>query len=164
MKRFVLLSLLSVFFLSAICTTAFAQSGERRKRKKRVDLFTQPSLEQAWQTAVAEQKPLMVMFSTEGCVYCRKMLSETYGNSVVQELLSDGAVTVLANASEHRGLVKKLGIRGYPTSMLVSPSGQVLDFMEGYVDAKAFAQRVGPLLSRLPSNSTATVASQTTER
>ena len=37
--------------------------------------------------------------------------------------------SVLAHADQYRDLAKKLGIRGYPTTMLVSPEGKVLDIM-----------------------------------
>jgi thioredoxin-related protein len=39
-----------------------------------------------------------------------------------------------------------LGIRGYPTTVLISPKGDILDVMQGYVAPKDFAQRVSPLL------------------
>jgi hypothetical protein len=37
-------------------------------------------------------------------------------------------------------------VRGYPSSVLVAPNGDVLEFMQGYVPAKDFAQRIRPIL------------------
>jgi len=164
MKRYIFLSLMGAVLVSTVSTAVLAQSDWRHERRQQGNIFTQPSIEQAWQAAVAEQKPLLVMFSTEGCVYCRKMLANTYSNPSVQKLLSENTISVHADASNYRALTKKLGIRGYPTSLLVSPSGQVLEFMEGYVDARAFVQRVSPLLSQRSSNATAAVASQSIEQ
>ena len=42
----------------------------------------------------------------------------------------------------------ELCIRGFPSSLLVSPEGKTMDLIQGYVDAKSFTQRVAPLLKR----------------
>ena len=63
-------------------------------------------------------------------------------------MLGQSTETVLAHSRDYRELVQKLGVRGYPSTLLVSPQGEVLDFMEGYVEARAFADRVYPLLHR----------------
>ena len=111
-------------------------------------LFSHATVEQAWTSSVKTQKPLLVMFTSDSCVYCRKMLKETYQHPAIERMLLDSTESVLAHASNYKSLVKKLGVRGYPSTLLVSPQGEVLDFMEGYVDAKAFADRVHPLLSK----------------
>jgi thioredoxin-related protein len=54
----------------------------------------------------------------------------------------------MAHSDHYASLIKKLGIRGYPSSLLISPEGEVLDFMEGYVAPQEFAKRVIPLLDR----------------
>ena len=48
----------------------------------------------------------------------------------------------------YRVLIKRLGIRGYPSTLVISPQGQVLDLMEGFLDARKFAKRVSPLLAK----------------
>ncbi|MCA9230793.1 MAG: thioredoxin family protein [Planctomycetales bacterium] len=111
-------------------------------------IFTHSSIEQAWQLAVKEQRPLLVMFESDHCVYCRRMLSETYGHPAIRRMLARDAETVLAKAEDYRPLIKRMGIRGYPTTLVVSPEGKVLDVVEGFVDAKAFSERVIPLLAK----------------
>ena len=76
------------------------------------------------------------------------MLAETYGHPAIEQMLAGHTQTVLAHASDYPDLVKRLGIRGFPSSVLISPRGDVLDFMPGYVPPKEFAQRVVPLLKR----------------
>ena len=109
-------------------------------------LFSQTSIEKGWQRATQQQQPMLVMFTSDNCMYCNKMLAETYGHPAILRMLGSNTQTVLAHANDYRGLVKRLGIRGYPSSVLLSPKGDVLDFMEGYVPPKEFAQRVSPLL------------------
>jgi len=89
---------------------------------------------------------MLVMFTSDNCRYCKKMLAETYGHPGIQQMLAGRTQTVLAHKDDYEGLVKRLGIRGYPSSVLISPKGDVLDFMEGYVAPRDFALRISPLL------------------
>ena len=82
------------------------------------------------------------------CTFCRKMAHNTYGNAQVQSLLRGRTESVMAHSDDYATLIKKLGIRGYPSSLLISPEGEVLDFIEGYMEPKAFALRVRPLLEQ----------------
>ncbi len=110
-------------------------------------LFAETDLKQAWQAATQAGQPLLVMFTSHRCRYCQKMLSETYGHPSIQQLLAGRAITVLAHSQDYRDLTRKLGVRGYPTSLLISPQGEVLELMPGYIEPHAFAQRIGPLLA-----------------
>ena len=127
-------------------TPAAAQNAKLAKPQQPTAMFAHKSVDQAWKAAVTGRKPLLVMFTSDHCVYCKKMLKETYGHPAIQQMLIGNAETVLAHANQYRDLAKKLGIRGYPTTMLVSPEGKVLDFVPGFVEPKEFAQRIHPLL------------------
>lgn len=130
-------------------------------------LFVQTSVEQAWKSAVAAKKPLLVMFTSDGCMYCEKMLNETYRHPAIERMLAASTETVLAHSRDYKALAKKLGVRGYPCTLLVSPEGEVLDFMEGFVDAKTFAERIYPLLHNRTAradDASASLAVHSTER
>jgi len=167
MQRFAFPAMLALVLLSALNLAALAQSGQRRSASRNA-IFTHPSIEQAWESAVAENKTLLVMFKTDHCHYCTKMLSETYNHPAIQRMLAKDTESVLANAEDYQALTKKMGIRGYPTTLLISPQGEVLDLLEGFVDAKTFAKRVNPLLAkqaaRLGNASAANIQSPTVDR
>ncbi len=136
------------FFLWVVAFTNSASMAQvapgTQSRQPR--LFSQTSIEKGWQQATQLQQPMLVMFTSDNCRYCKKMLTQTYGHPAIQQMLAGNTQTVLAHADEYRGLVKKLGIRGYPSSVLISPQGDVLEFIEGFVPPKDFAKRVSPLL------------------
>ena len=143
-----LLRLTPAFALIALAVASpisFAQSGARTQARQ-PRLFSETNIEKGWQRAAQLQQPMLVMFTSDHCMYCKKMLSETYGHPAIQRMLAGNTQTVLAHADDYRGLIKKLGIRGYPSSVLISPQGDVLDFMQGFVPPKDFAQRISPLL------------------
>jgi len=130
-------------------------------------IFTHTSVEQAWKSAVATKKPLLVMFTSDSCLYCKKMMKETYQHPAIARMLSQSTETVMAHSRDYRDLVQKLGVRGYPSTLLISPEGNVLDFMEGYVEPKAFADRIYPLLLKRTaqvSNADSSIAVNTAER
>lgn len=143
---------------------AQAQTG-RTPQSAKPALFSQTSIEKGWKQATAHQQPMLVMFTSDNCLYCKKMLAETYRHPAIEQMLSTNTQTVLAHADNYQALVKKLGIRGYPSSVLVSPKGDVLDFMEGFVSPQDFAKRVQPLLRAHARQARApNTAKQTTER
>jgi len=162
-------ALLGVFTIVLLVTNgseANAQSGRRSANPGHTP-FKHATIEAGWNSAISAQKPMLVMFTTDGCVYCRKMEAETFQHPAIQKMLNENTETVLANARDYRGLVKKLGVRGYPSTLLVSPQGEVLDFMEGFVDPKSFAQRIYPLLTKQTArtgNVHTTMAAHTADR
>ncbi|NOZ39663.1 MAG: thioredoxin family protein [Planctomycetes bacterium] len=128
--------------LAFVWLTQLTQAAQPRQPR----LFTETSIEKGWQIASQQQQPMLVMFTSDSCMYCKKMLAETYGHPAIQQMLAGNTQTVLAHAEDYRGLIKKLGIRGFPSSVLISPQGDVLEFMEGFVPPKEFAKRISPLL------------------
>ncbi len=106
-------------------------------------LFRHETVELAWRKASESKRPLVVMFTSDQCPHCERMLKETYGDPAIRRWLAEHAETVLAHARDYRELIQKLGIRGYPTTLVVASDGQIADAIEGFVDAPPFARRAG---------------------
>jgi thioredoxin-related protein len=106
-------------------------------------LFAHATVEDAWQAAIAKKRPLVVFFTSDRCPHCERMLAETYANPAVRRLLLDHAETAIAHAARYRALVERLKVRGFPTTVIVSADGQIVDAVEGYLDAPNFARRLG---------------------
>jgi thioredoxin-related protein len=111
-------------------------------------LFQHRTVEAAWKKAEKQRRPLIIMFTSERCPHCERMLAETYAHPRVQGLLAEYAETVLAHAKDYAELIRKLGVRGYPTTLIVAADGHIADAVEGYIEPPVFAQRlakwVGP--------------------
>lgn len=127
-------------------------------------VFDHKTVEEAWKVAIEKKKPLLVMFTSNNCTYCRKMIVDTYSNQSVKDLLRGRTESVMAHSDDYAALIKKLGIRGYPSSLLISPEGEVLDFMEGYVAPQEFAKRVSPILDRPATQIGMNTSSKTIEQ
>lgn len=74
-------------------------------------------------------KPLLIVFSTESCVWCRKQEADTIGVDL------SGVVPVKFDAADDPSWVRKWGVTSYPTTVVVSPKWKELARHVGYADA-----------------------------
>lgn len=142
MSQVRLLSLALVLLTSA---SVFAQPGPAR-HDRRTDLFRNASIDQAWRAAQVSRKPMFLYVTSESCFYCEKMRKETLSHPQIVEGVAGFAEPVEFNASEAPELAKKLGVRVFPTILVVSPQNKLLHKVEGFVDPEEFAETVWPVL------------------
>jgi thioredoxin-related protein len=105
-------------------------------------LFQHETVGLAWLAAADRKRPLVIMFKSDRCPHCDRMLAETYAHPQIRQFLYDNAETALAHSRDYADLVKRLGIRGYPTTLVISAEGQIVDSVEGYVEPVEFARRI----------------------
>ena len=113
--------------------------------------FRHATVEAAWKTASAAKRPLVVMFTSDNCPHCERMLADVYAHPSIQRFLLTNSESVLADRAANRQLVAKLGIRAFPTTLVVSGEGKIVDAVEGYLEPAAFAQRLSPWLIPRPA-------------
>ncbi|QDS98729.1 thioredoxin family protein [Adhaeretor mobilis] len=111
---------------------------------KAPQIFNHASVDHAWKTALKRQRPLVIMFTSDQCHYCKKMLLQTYRHPGIQRLLIENSETVLAHAEKYPSLLKQMRIQSFPTTLVISPQGKVLEAIQGYVPPNEFADRVAP--------------------
>ena len=111
---------------------------------------------EAWMTdfaaakikAAAEQKPLLLDFTgSDWCGWCIKLDKEVFSQKVFKEFAADNLVLVELDfprgeeqsedlKAQNKALAEKYGIRGFPTILVLSPEGELIE-KTGY-------QRGGP--------------------
>jgi thioredoxin-like negative regulator of GroEL len=101
----------------------------------------------AWTAAQSTNKPILVYVTSRSCPHCTRMLGETLKASSVQRFVCDSFETVYVDRSEQPELAAKLNVRMFPTTLVVGPDNQVIDMIEGYVDAAAFSRRLQTTLA-----------------
>lgn len=73
------------------------------------------------------------VFTTSRCHYCQELKQNTLSNPQVQaELASLNWQPVDADGGSGRELAQRYGVRGYPTTVIVNPSGGVVKTIVGY--------------------------------
>lgn len=97
-------------------------------------------LDQAWQAVQESRRPLLLFVTMEGCHYCHKMARETFRDPEVMADVKHAYVAATTSKSEQRELVRRLHIRAYPTTLIISPSGEVTRSIRGFAGPQQLQQ------------------------
>lgn len=108
----------------------------------------------SWDDGLARAKSakryVVVDVYTDWCGWCRRMDADVYGRRDVSDYLASKFVTVKLNAESgelvHRGersmsartLASQFQVSGYPTTIFLTPDGERLANLPGYVPADKF--------------------------
>ena len=87
---------------------------------------------QAWAKSLKQKRPLLVVFTMPNCFYCTKLKKETLTDPTIADTVKTHFESVQIDGKKHPELMKKLGVEGYPTTLLITPAGEVAGRIEGY--------------------------------
>jgi thiol-disulfide isomerase/thioredoxin len=94
---------------------------------------------EARQLAREEGKLLFIDFETTWCGPCKLMDQWVYTADAVVEAAAP-LVAVKVDGDEHPDLKERFGVTGFPTMILLSPQGEELRRVSGYVNVAAMAK------------------------
>lgn len=109
---------------------------------KPAPVFMYPHVDAAWQAAQKSGRPVMVFVTAADCHYCKKMYSETLSHPQIAQANNARFETAFVSKETHPDIVAKLGIRAFPTTLVVNPDGTLKDSIRGYLEPRAFAEQV----------------------
>ena len=95
------------------------------------------------------QRPLLVLFTMDNCLYCTKIRQLTYQHEKVVSTISRSFVATVVNATKHPQLADHYGVRIFPTTVIISPDGRVLDSMAGYIESGEMQNRLAKADQRM---------------
>ena len=99
------------------------------------------SFKDALAGASKAKSPLMVDVYATWCGPCQKLDSEVFPTAAVgKEAASFVAVKIDGETEEGEALVAKYNVVGYPTVLFLTPSGEEIDRIFGFLAADEFAQ------------------------
>lgn len=102
-------------------------------------------LEEALAASRRENKAIVLDFSAEWCVPCKRMEKTTLVDPRVVELLKQ-IVFVRINADKQAEIALALDVVGLPDIRFVASDGRVLRQLRGYQDATTFATALNQLI------------------
>ncbi|MBP1625529.1 MAG: putative thiol:disulfide interchange protein [Holophagaceae bacterium] len=101
-------------------------------------LWMAQDLEGATARAKAERKLVLVDTYAEWCAQCKELDEKTWPDARVQAWIQEHAVAVRIDTDRVRkDLVSRLGIRGYPTVLLLDAEGRELRRSDGFQGPEA---------------------------
>ena len=117
-------------------------------------------VDEALKVAQSTNRPMVLFVSMDQCKYCHMMIQKTLANVEVRRTIGSSFVAATITAAEQPELMKRLGIRSFPTTLLVDSNGKIIDQMTGYVGVKKFrsqlhrvtGQSSQPAVARSPSS------------
>jgi thioredoxin-related protein len=96
----------------------------------------------AWQETQTSRRPMLLFITTQGCTYCRLMERDTFSDGEVIAQIGQAFVPITIDAADQAAFVKKLGIRLYPTTVIIGPNSKVLDSISGYMKPQQLRTRL----------------------
>ncbi len=116
-------------FLAALMVAAFASAAAFSQSPAwRTDYA------QARREATNKNKPILLEFVSENCVWCRKLESTTLSDPAVTSLLNEQYIPIKVDPHRDAEIIQRLQISSYPTLLLAAPDGRILTIVEGYVE------------------------------
>ncbi len=131
--------LLSAALLTAgLLVEASAQQGVR----------WQPNLETARRIAAQTNRLVLIHFWADPCEPCRRMEQDVFSRADVAAAMEANYVPVQVNAQHLPKTARDFGVTRYPTEIIMTPQGDVVDRTVG----ASFAQQYVDRLNRIAAN------------
>ncbi|MEQ1822198.1 MAG: thioredoxin family protein [Fimbriimonadaceae bacterium] len=97
----------------------------------------------------AKTKPILAVFGTSWCHYCKQLDEETLSDSDVKAALQNWEVVkVDAESTEGRKMAEKYGVSGFPTLVFLKPNGDVVQAASGFVPKEVFLPALGKIYTK----------------
>jgi thioredoxin-related protein len=90
---------------------------------------------QARKEAVAKNRPLLLDFGTERCLWCKRLDATTFRDDRVVHVMNEHFISLRVDADKEAGLTQALHVQSLPTLVIAAPDGKILGTLEGYVEA-----------------------------
>jgi thioredoxin-related protein len=102
------------------------------------------------ETAKKNGQLLLLQFYSETCHYCAKMEKEVLGEKQVEEMCEKIACVKVNASSDIEGiqLARKLGIRGYPTTVVMDGNGNLVSRFVGYRPLDVYTKGINGMIEK----------------
>lgn len=140
---------LSIAALFALSTTAFAD-----------DVQWSTDIEGSLLKARQSNKLVLMKFTADWCVYCKKMERETFTVPQVAATVNQQFVPILVDADQHKALTKHLQVSGLPAVLVVSPEMIILERISGYKQPQQLMAAITPIAQQHYAQSQNTAVAQ----
>ena len=92
-------------------------------------------LEESFQIAQQENKPVMMYFWAIWCQYCARFQTDTLGNDQVKKILEEDYLLVAMDLDIDREVAQQYGVSYPPYLVFMDQNGKVLERVPGAVEA-----------------------------
>jgi len=129
---------LLLFAMSAAWVVAFSPSKAFADEAISWHRSIRPALE----NAARLNRPVLLYASSSSCRYCREMERRTLADPIVSGVLRDHFVPLAVDGDRETETLDALKIEGVPTLVVLSPSGEVIARISGFIPPQELANRL----------------------
>ncbi len=102
----------------------------------------------AYKMAQATGQPMLLVFSGKRCSWCRKLERETLADSKVVDLVNGKFIPLHIDVDEHPEISEALEVEGLPTTVVLTPDGEVLASASGFQPASKYQKTLKTALAK----------------
>lgn len=113
-----------------------------------VNIAWHSKYDRAYSEMKTQNRPMLVFIKSNACLFCKKM-DQSYRNPTVAEEVNKSFVPTVVNSSTNPELARQFQARVYPTTVIVSSDGRVIDTIPGYLAADKLQFRLQQAQSKL---------------
>jgi outer membrane protein assembly factor BamD (BamD/ComL family)/thioredoxin-related protein len=132
------------------CPLLFLVAALLPSRVAAQDIQWRTDYNKAREESAQKGLPIVIDFSTENCMFCKKLDALTLRDPAVISLMNERCIPLRIDPTKQTALAEALRVQSYPTLVFATPDGRILGFQEGYIEA--------PRMKELLNRSIASVA------
>lgn len=141
-----LLALVAVLFVAKTAEAEFPWFGRAKAPEAKIDWVGDPA--DALATAAESGRPILAYVTSSNCGYCRKMEKETWSQPAIGRLVGQNFVPLKLHADDHPEAVAGLGVKAFPTTVLITPEGKAFAGKPGFLEPLELTQLLRPAIAK----------------
>jgi uncharacterized protein YyaL (SSP411 family) len=123
----------------AVCVSIILlNSGSLSAEGPGKNVHWQKDLKSAHKVALAEGKPILLVFGAEWCTYCHKLEQNVIDQPATAAYINANFVAVHLDADHEKRVTDILEVESLPCTVVLSPNADLLGRFEGYAEAAKY--------------------------